>query len=316
MGFFPASTLLGLVLMVASASLFVVRKVKPNLYEESDNIYAAVAFICALFLLASTDLSAAMAMQQFLLIPATITLMWQFISLRAENKQLKNRQSGTESPKAYNARLDDELETPRERRQGKRRRNVGYEDEERRLLGDRQDSALEYTVPDRRSRSFDAEDNGDRYGNRQESTSSRRRSDWEDEADWDERPAPRTARRALPDADSLDSRAERRARRSEGVSDEAREPRESSRRRDDRFDSEEPDVTPRRRVRPQRDRDNFADRSVGAASPLDNRSRDSEGTMSSYVDYEPIVDPKEKPSEPPSGLPPSGSEPIVFPDRY
>ncbi len=339
MGFaFPAALLFGLVLIIASLSLFIVSKVKPNLYEESDSIYVVLGIVCGLLLLISLELSAAMAFQQLLLLSATITLMWRFINLRAENKQLKNRQSGVERPKAYNASLEDDyLDTPRERRQAKRRRNVNYDDEdsraetlrERRLLGDSRDSAIEYTAPDRRNRSFDGEDlNRDRYDKRQEPTIGRRRSEWEDETDWGDAPeerlsqrsSPRTPRRALPDADSLDSRSERRTSRSNGVPDEEREPRESrersSRRRDERFVADDPEVTPRRRSRPPRDRDNFSARSVGGASPLENRPRDVEGTMANYVDYEPIVDPDDKPGEPPSGLPPSGTEPIVFPDRY
>lgn len=340
MGFaFPAALLFGLVLIIASLSLFIVSKVKPNLYEESDSIYVVIGIVCGLLLLISLELSAAMAFQQLLLLSATITLMWRFINLRAENKQLKNRQSVVERPKAYKARLEDDyLDPPRERRQGKRRRNVNYDDEdsraetlrERRLLGDSQDSAIDYTVPARRNRAVDAEDlNSDRDGERREPTLGRRRSGWEDETDWNDspadslsqRPSSRTPQRALPDADSLDSRAERRTRRGARVPDQEREPREfgdrESRRRDEQFASEEPDVTPRRRSRSSQARDRFdAAQSVGGASPLENRPRDAEGTMASYVDYDPIVDPNEQPSEPPSGLPPSGSEPIVFPDRY
>jgi Ycf66 protein N-terminus len=324
MGFaFPAALLFGLVLILASLSLFIVSKVKPNLYEESDSIYVILGIVCGLLLLVSLELSAAMAFQQLLLLSATITLMWRFITLRAENKQLKNKQSGVERPKAYNARLEDDyLETPREqRRQGKRRRNINYDTEdsrtetlrERRLLGDSQDSTIEYTVPERRNRSFDNEDlSGDRYGKRQEPTIDRRRADWVDETDWDDspeerlrqRPSQRTPRRALPDADGLDSRAGR-TKRGDRVPDEDREPREfrerESRRRDEQFASDEPAVPPRRRPRPPQDRD---------------RVREVEGTMASYVDYQPVVDPDDKPSEPPSGLPPSGTEPIVFPDRY
>jgi hypothetical protein len=316
MGFFPASTLLGMVLMVASLSLFVVSKVKPNLHEESDNIYAAVGVICALFLLASTDLSAAMALQQFLLLPATITLMWQFIKLRAENKQLKSRQSGTENPKAYNARLDDYLDTPRERRQGKRRRDISYEDDERRLLGDRQESAVEPMLSRRRTRSFDAEDAGDeRYGERREPTVTRRRSNREDEEpDWsDDRSSPRTAQRALPDADLVRDRSPQRfdRDREDGAArfsraedrgwDEAGDTGTTSEfNRDDLNE----DSTPRRRrnrpTRPDRD-DDRQDR------PTDSRS--AKGSMTAYVNYEPV--------NPEAGLPPSGTEePIVFPDRY
>ncbi len=319
MGFFPASTLLGMVLMVASLSLFVVSKVKPNLHEESDNIYAAVGVICALFLLASTDLSAAMALQQFLLLPATITLMWQFIKLRSENKQLKSRQSGTENPKAYNARLDDYLETPRERRQGKRRRDMSYEDDERRLLGDRQESAVEPMLSRRRTRSFDADDAGnERYDDSRESTVSRRRSSWEDEeTDWRndapeqrlrQQPSPRTPQRALPDADLVRDRSSQRLDRDR--EDTARfsraEDREWNEAGDTGTTSEldrdnlDRDSTPRRRRRPTRpDRDD--DR------PTDSRS--ANGSMTAYVNYEPV--------NPEDGLPPSGTEePIVFPDRY
>jgi hypothetical protein len=314
MGFaFPAALLFGLVLILASLSLFIVSKVKPNLYEESDSIYVVLGIVCGLLLLISLELSAAMAFQQLLLLSATITLMWRFINLRAENKQLKNRQSGGERPKAYNARLEDDLESPRERRPGKRRRSVGYEDEDRRSLGASQNSAMDDRVSTRRARSFDDPyPDEDRYSNRQDQNIDRRRADWDDESDWNDTPSPRTARRALPDADAVDaSRVERRTRRSDALSDEDRAPREvrerESRRRDERFDTEEPEISPRRRSRAGRDRDNFADRS--------DRSRDAEGTMSGYVDYTP-VDPSDKPSEPPSGLPPSGSEPIVFPDRY
>jgi hypothetical protein len=323
MGFaFPAALLFGLVLIIASLSLFVVSKVKPNLYEESDSIYVVLGIVCGLLLLISLELSAAMAFQQLLLLSATITLMWRFINLRAENKQLKNRQSGGERPKAYNARLEDDyVETPRERRQGKRRRNVGYEDEERRLLGDSREVAAEPMLSRRRGRSFDADDTqSDRYDERRSANVSNRRADWDDETDWDDTPSPRTTRRALPDADRSSTRSERRSRRRDDISSDELEPRESRidraavvenrepRRRDEQIATNDPDVSPRRRPRPQQERDDRGTRS--------ERTRDAEGTMGSYVNYEPIDDPDDRPNEPPSGLPPSSSEPIVFPDRY
>lgn len=321
MGFaFPAALLFGLVLIIASLSLFVVSKVKPNLYEESDSIYVVLGIVCGLLLLISLELSAAMAFQQLLLLSATITLMWRFINLRAENKQLKNRQSGGERPKTYNARLEDDLDPPRERRQEKRRRNVNYDEEgsrtdslrERRLLGDSQEYAAEPMLSRRRERSFDAEDTQDRYDERRDANTSKRRSDWDDDTDWNDAPAPRTARRALPDADRPNTRSDRRPRRRDNISSDEPEPRESRprepRRRDEPIATNELDPTPRRRPRPPQDRDGYGDRS--------DSPRDAEGTMSSYVNYEPIVDPNDKPNEPPSGLPSSGSEPIVFPDRY
>ncbi len=340
----PAALLFGLVLIIASLSLFVISKLKPNLYEDSDNIYAIAGVVCGLLLMVSLDLGAAMAFQQLLLLSATISLMWRFINLRAENKQLKNRQLGTDRPKSvYNARLEDDyVDTPRERRQGKRRRSTSYEDEdsraetlrERRLLGDRQESAVEPMLSRRRTRSFDEEDSGDdRYGERRsrsfdaedadgESYSERRApvgrrsATWEDETDRSERSRPRTPRRALPEADLM---AEKSPQRFDRDLEDRSADRSSA--RDDRDwngagssefvggasplenrDDINEESTPRsRRKRPTRpDPEDRQDRR--------SDSRSANGSMAGYVNYEPV--------DPPSGLPPSGSEPIVFPDRY
>jgi Ycf66 protein N-terminus len=313
----PAALLFGLVLIIASLSLFVTSKLKPNLYEESDNIYVIAGVVCGLLLMVSLDLGAAMAFQQLLLLSATISLMWRLINLRAENKQLKNRQPGTERSKSvYNARLEDDyLDTPRERRQGKRRRDMSYEDEDRRLLGDRQESAVEPMLSRRRTRSFDAEDTGDeRYGERREPTVTRRRSNWEDkETDWsDERPSPRTSQRALPDADLVRDRSPQRfdRDREDGTGFSRAEDRGWDEAGDTGTTSEldrdnlNEDSTPRRRrnrsTRPDRDDDRL---------DLPTDSRSSKGSMTAYVNYEPV--------HPEAGLPPSGTEePIVFPDRY
>ncbi|MFM2303572.1 MAG: hypothetical protein RLZZ135_982 [Cyanobacteriota bacterium] len=338
MGFvFPASVLFSLVLIIASLSLFIVSKLKPNLYEESDNIYVGVGIVCGLLLLASLELGAAMAFQQLLLISATITLMWRFINLRAENKQLKNRQVGTERPKSvYNARLEDDyLDPPRERRQGKRRRSVGYEEE--RLLSDSQESAVEPMLSRRRNRwsslsereSFETEDvGGERYRERRDPPVGRRRANWEDEPDWNDSPeerqrqrsSPRTTQRALPEADLIQDQSSQRFERD-------REDRYATRsaRIEDRGWNEADDAgttsefiggasplenrdnineesTPRRR----RNRSTRDDRDDRQDRPADSRS--AKGSMANYVNYEPV--------DPPSGLPSSGSEPIVFPDRY
>ncbi|PSB50569.1 hypothetical protein [Chamaesiphon polymorphus] len=65
--------------------------------------------------------------------------------------------------------------------------------------------------------------------------------------------------------------------------------------------TDEPAPSPRsrRRSRPERDPNTSPDRAA---------SLGGEGSTANYIDYEPI--------DPPSGLPPSSSEPIVFPDRY
>jgi hypothetical protein len=325
MGFvFPASVLFSLVLIIASLSLFIVSKLKPNLYEESDNIYVVVGIVCGILLLGSLELNAAMAFQQLLLISATITLMWRFIQLRSENKQLKNNgRSGTDRSKSYNARLDDDYaDTPRERRQSKRRKSVGYEEEDRRLLGDSIGSVVEPLLSRRRGRSFDADDGGDRYGEGRNSTANRQ-PDWDDDNDWNDRSNSRTPRRALPDADLQNRSAQRPSRNREDRSstrDERdwNEFNETTTERD--FDA--PQDRPRERedlsessTRRRRNRSTRSERSDREASSWENRDRQddldnrgAEGSMSGYVNYEPV--------DPPSGLPSSGSEPIVFPDRY
>jgi Ycf66 protein N-terminus len=111
----PAALLFGLILILASLGLFLTSKIKPDLYQESDNIYAVIGVVCGLLLLISLDLGAAMAFQQLLMIGALISIMWQFMQVRAENKRLKGggRSNGREAParrSGYNARLDDEPE--------------------------------------------------------------------------------------------------------------------------------------------------------------------------------------------------------------
>jgi hypothetical protein len=327
----PAALLFGLVLIIASLSLFVISKLKPNLYEESDNIYVIAGIVCGLLLMVSLDLGAAMAFQQLLLLSVTISLMWRFINLRAENKQLKNRQSGTDRPKSvYNARLEDDyVDTPRERRQGKRRRSASYEDEDLRLLGDRQESAVEPMLSRRRTRSFDVEDSGDEryderrsryfdaedaggesYGERRDSAVGRRSATREDETDRSERSRPRTPRRALPEADLMPEKSPQRFDRDlEDRSTDrssARDDRDWNgaggasllENRDDINEESPPRSRRKRSTRP--DPDDRQDRR--------SDSRSENGSMAGYVNYEPV--------DPPSGLPPSGSEPIVFPDRY
>ncbi len=120
----PAALLFGLVLILASLSLFLTSKFKPDLYQESDNIYAVIGLICGLLLLISLDLGAAMAFQQLLMIGSLITIMWQFIQVRAENKRLKGgvRSAGREaSPrKGYTAQIDDVPESAPAKRSNRR----------------------------------------------------------------------------------------------------------------------------------------------------------------------------------------------------
>jgi Ycf66 protein N-terminus len=301
----PAALLFGLVLILASLSLFLTSKFKPELYQESDNIYAIVGIICGLLLLISLDLGAAMAFQQLLMIGSLITIMWQFIQVRAENKRLKGggRSVGREAParkSGYTAQIDDEPEYAPASRSNRRnkdrfdRRNNEREDREelpsrRSATRELPEESFAQTAPRRRF----AEP-----ARTEVSSLARRQNDSWDEEDWNDPDRPVQIRRALPDADLATTQSGWRATR-----------------RDERLDRvepdldvaslEEPDVNPRRRSRPDRGQD-------PASTSGESRQRPKTGrtarTTANYIDYEPI--------DPPSGLPTSGPEPIVFPDRY
>jgi hypothetical protein len=304
-----AAALFGLVLIIASLSLFLTSKFKPDLYQESDNIYAVIGIVCGILLVASYDLGAAMAFQQMLMIGSLITIMWQFMQVRAENKRLKGggRSIDREAPprRGYNAQLDDEPEYAPAKRGNRRtkdrfdRSNNEREDQEElpsRRSATRQlpEDRFAETAPRRR---FTEPDRAE------VSSLTRRQNDsWDSDDDWND-PEPVQVRRALPDADLASQQPERRSarRRSE------RPEREDLDRNQD--DNDDPGLAPRRR-RPRPDSPGDGNERVASASSTRQRPESSsrEGTTANYVDYEPI--------DPPSGLPSSGSEPIVFPDRY
>ncbi len=274
----PAALLFGLVLIIASLSLFLTSKFKPNLYEESDNIYVVIGIVCGLLLLISLDLGAAMAFQQMLMIGVMITMMWRLINLRAENKLLKSRKQNVESPNAvYNARLEEDryLDSPRERRQTKRRKNRSYYDEDRRLLQDGDELEIDPVLDRSRARSFDPESDVAAGGERQRrksATLTSRSQSWNDGADWSDESSPRKPRRALPDGDSLSSQSP------------------TDREFDRALDNSDRESSRRRRRSPSRP------------------SESAQGSISNYVNYEPL-------DGRPDSLG-TGSDPIEFPDRY
>ncbi|WP_309744030.1 Ycf66 family protein [Chamaesiphon sp. OTE_20_metabat_361] len=314
-----AAALFGLVLIIASLSLFLTSKFKPELYQESDNIYAVIGIVCGILLVASYDLGAAMAFQQMLMIGSLITIMWQFIQVRAENKQLKGggRGAGREasSRKGYTAQIDDEpAYAPAERRNRRNkdrfdRNNNEREDREefssRRATRELPEDRFAQTAPRRRLAEPARTEVG--YLDRRQNES------W-DEEDWNDANdsgEPVQVRRALPDADLASTQSQRQSprRRSDrpvGVGEASRREAylkdnldEPPQREWDLTATADPDVNPRRRRRPERD----------PAEPARDRSATGQtGTTTNYIDYEPI--------DPPAGLPTSGPEPIVFPDRY
>lgn len=305
----PAALLFGLVLILASLALFLLGKFKPDLYQESDNIYAIIGIICGMLLLISLDLNAAMAFQQLLMIGSLITIMWQFVQVRAENKRLKGggRSAGREVPSrsGYSARIDDEPEYAPAKRRNRRnedrfdRSNNGREDPEElpsRRSATRQlpEDRFAETAPRRRFAEPDRAEVG--------SLARRQNDSWDNDEDWNDQ-EPIQVRRALPDADLASQQPERRSPRRRP---ERPEMEDLDRNLDDNDDSGS--APRRRRPRPDTPGDG-SQRMASAASTRQRPERSSrEGTTANYVDYEPI--------DPPSGLPSSGSEPIVFPDRY
>jgi Ycf66 protein N-terminus len=180
----PAPILFGLILIMAALALFLTSKFKPELHQESDNIYVVLGVICGLLLIISLDLSFAMSFQQLLMIGALISITWQYLQVRAENKKLKGgggRASGREreAPPArrstYSARLDDEPEYPTSNRGGRRFA------EER---ADRQFSASssyeeDYPMPERRAgRMLPDYDRSDRRETNSFREESRQRNDY------------------------------------------------------------------------------------------------------------------------------------------
>jgi hypothetical protein len=86
--------LFGLILLVASLSLFAVGWLKPEIQKGSDSVYAIIGIICALILFGSAfDLSLGMSFQQLLMIGALIALMWENIQAR-QPKNVGARRGG------------------------------------------------------------------------------------------------------------------------------------------------------------------------------------------------------------------------------
>jgi Ycf66 protein N-terminus len=304
-----AAALFGLVLIIASLSLFLTSKFKPELYQESDNIYAVIGVVCGILLVASYDLGAAMAFQQMLMIGSLITIMWQFMQVRAENKQLKGggRGAGREasSRKGYTAQIDDEpAYAPAERRNRRNkdrfdRNNNEREDREefssRRATRELPEDRFAEAAPRRRLTE---------PARTEVSYLTRRQDDSWDEEDWNDSDERVQVRRALPDADLASTQSQRQSPRKRSERPDLDEP---SQRERELTATADP-ANPRRRRRPERDLAEPASRDALSDRVRQRDIGPNEGTTANYVNYEPI--------DPSSGLPTSGPEPIVFPDRY
>jgi Ycf66 protein N-terminus len=305
----PAGLLFGLVLILASLSLFLLSKFKPDLYQESDNIYAVIGIVCGILLLIDFNLQAGMAFQQLLMIGSLITIMWQFIQVRAENKRLKGggRSAGREAPSrksGYSAVIDDEPEYAPAKRGNRRNENrfdpSNNEREDREELPSRR-SATRQLPEDRFAETAPRRLRTEPARTETSSLARRQNDSWDSDNDWNDQ-EPVQVRRALPDADLASQQTERRSTRRRSERPEIED-------RDRNLDNDNSGSLPRRRrTRP----DSPGDGSQQVASASSTRRREDsesrEGSTANYVNYEPI--------DPPSALPSSGVEPIVFPDRY
>ncbi|MCY7368269.1 MAG: Ycf66 family protein, partial [Chamaesiphon sp.] len=280
MGFgISAASLFGLVLVIASLSLFVTSKLKPSLYEDSDNIYVIAGVLCGLILMVNIDLNPAMSFQQLLLLPATITLMWRFVNLRAENKQLKSgdRITSREVPprkSAYSARIDDEPEyvpAKRGNRRTKDRFGRTNEREDREELPSRRSATRE--LPEDRFAETAPRRSFTEPARTEVSSLTRRQNDsWDSDDDWNDQ-APVQVRRALPDADLVNRQPERRSARRRPERPDLDDPGRNMDSNDD------PGSAPRRR-RPRPENPGDGSQQMASAAPTRQRRESSsqEGT--------------------------------------
>lgn len=222
--FTPAVVLFGMILIVASLGLFLTSKFKPELHQESDNIYAGIGVVCGIILALSFTLDPLMVFQQMLMIGTLVTITWQFLQTRAENKRLKGggRSSAKEERSArrggYSARLDDEQEYVPQKRS--RPRDTDRSDrqfqpssyEEGFQAPDRRGGRMlpsgytrEEPMPDMRQRNDSAPEYGNNYDRYEERANNSRddrsrraetplQDDWSPPAenrDWEANPRPR-----------------------------------------------------------------------------------------------------------------------------
>jgi hypothetical protein len=277
----PAPILFGLILIMAALALFLTSKFKPDLHQESDNIYVVIGVICGLLLIISLDLSFAMSFQQLLMIGALISITWQYLQVRAENKKLKggggrttgrDREAAPARRTAYNARLDDEPEYPANNRGG---RKFGGERGERQFQASSYED--EYPVPEQRAgRMLPEYDRPDRRDSNSYQNESRQRNDYASSG-YDDRDYGRTA--SAPESDWSDSP------RSNGTDNDW---------------GEQPERPRRRGVSNENSSRGGTQGQGRRRSSLTDSGDEPAAKSTAYVDYEPV--------EP--------EEPVQFPSQY
>jgi hypothetical protein len=312
-----SSSLLGIILAVAGAGLYFLRSVRPELSRDQDIAFTAIGIICGFILIfQGWRLDPILQFGQFLLSGSAIYFAYESIKLRgiATEQAKEKSQIVDERPvsRRYKAEIEDREYLDDKPRNGRRIR--GDSDRNNNEREDRQERSSRRSatrqLPEERFAETAPRRRRTEPARTETSSLARRQNDsWDNDDDWND-DEPVQVRRALPDADLASQQTERR----------------STKRRSGRPDLDDPNrnlgddnsgSAPRRR-RPRPDTPGDGSEQIASATSTRQRPESSsrEGTTANYVDYEPLAKPLEARIDPPSGLPSSGSEPIVFPDRY
>jgi Ycf66 protein N-terminus len=301
------ASFLGIILAVAGAGLYFLRSFRPELSRDQDIAFTAIGIICGFILIfQGWRLDPILQFGQLLLSGSTIFFAYENIKLRGittEQAKGKTQIVDEDRPvsRRYKAEIEDREYIDDRPRNGRRIRDDREDAPQRRSIRQLPEDRLTETSTRRRRREPDRSETSSLARRPRAERGERWDSD-DDNNDWNDS-APTQSRRALPEAD-LGDRPVRRSVRRDPPTERPRRDRSNDSR--DNY-PEDPEGSAPRPRRPRPD-----------GSPPMMASREEmggkEGTTANYVDYEPVTDGSAV--DPQSGLPASGSEPIVFPDRY
>jgi Ycf66 protein N-terminus len=305
------ASFLGIILALAGAGLYFLRSVRPELSRDQDIAFTAIGIICGFILIfQGWRLDPILQFGQLLLSGSAIYFAYESIKLRgiATEQAKEKSQIVDERPisRRYKAEIEDRDYLDDKPRNSRRIRGDGERSSEDRDDRPRRRSATRQLTEERFAEPVPRRRRAEPARNETSSLARRPNDNWDNDDDWnDEEPV--TVRRALPDADLASKQTDRRSTRRRSERPDLDTP-------DRNLDNDDIDPAPRRR-RPRPDAPGGSDQRM-ASSRQRQETGSSEGTTANYVDYEPLAKPLEARIDPPSGLPPSGVEPIVFPDRY
>ena len=311
------ASFLGIILALGGAGLFFLRSFRPELSRDQDIAFMAIGVICGFILIfQGWRLDPILQFGQLLLSGSTIFFAYENIQLRGiTTRQAKGKSQIVDEERPVSRRYKAEIEERDRLEPPRNGRRIKGENSHRRVDRDERNSDLDLTqrrsvrqLPEdrfaeleperRRRRDVDRDEAGSL--SHQRTAESRRsyddRRDGDSAEDWNDTP-PKLSRRALPEVGPDIQLRRKRARRDDGGDFDRTEPREE-------YPPARDEAPPRRR-RPHPDVPTTV-----VVSPEDVGV--DEEMSGNYVDYELISDSESKLL----GLPVSGTEPIVFPDRY